>query len=502
VGLIGGLGYVGLPSWSRGADPNRPKLSPAKRTSLSIVVDERGSLESQFTVDGICELSGYQNKITYLVPEGARVKKGDVVCKFDASEIQKSINQQEIRVKQTLSRVETTQQDMEIQRNAGESSIIAATVELQLAELDLEKFQKGDFPAEYTKQAGEMSLKKKDVESEATKLEQYKSLMKRGFKTTEDVRIQTSMLAAKELDYSSARQFLDVKKNYDHRRKTTELTSRVEQSRKRVSQAKATARAQFLKANSECEAAKATADIEQQQLQEYLNQKEKTVIRAAQAGIVAYANDAAYDASRQIREGATVYSRQKIFSLPDLTRMQVKTNIHESLIKKVQPGQRAEVRIDAFPSTVFTASVQSVAPLADSTRHWLTAGIKEYTTILTIDELHGHELKPGMTAETRIMVNDLKDVLVVPLQAVAQQKGAFVAFVDKPEGLEPRKVRIGSSDDKYVEIHEGIAEGESVALDARTRADLDSEPESDTDGTAPGPQPGALSQPGTLARSL
>ena len=65
---------------------------------------------------------------------------------------------------------------MEIQRNKGESDIIAAEVELTLAELDLEKYQKGDYPAEYTKAEGEMELKKKDVEAETAKLEQYKAL--------------------------------------------------------------------------------------------------------------------------------------------------------------------------------------------------------------------------------------------------------------------------------------------------------------------------------------
>ena len=187
-------------------------------------------------MDGICELNGAQNKISYLIPEGTKVKKGDVVAKFDGSEIQKNIAQQEIKYKQATARIETTQQEMEIQRNKGESDIIAAKVELVLAELDLEKYQKGDYPAEFTKQEGEMSLKKKDVEAETAKLEQYKALMKKGFKTPEDVRIQTSMLAAKELDYSSSKQFLEVKQKYEYKRKTTEFSSKVDQSKKKVEQ--------------------------------------------------------------------------------------------------------------------------------------------------------------------------------------------------------------------------------------------------------------------------
>ena len=359
MGIVAGIGYLGiLPIWSGSTTTDKPLVSIAKKATLSITVTERGSVESQVTVDGICELNGAQNKISYLIPEGSKVKKGEVVCKFDGAEIQKHIAEQQIKVKQAVARIETTQQEMEIQRNKGESDVIAAKVDLTLAQLDLEKYQKGDYPAEYTKGEGEMELKKKDVSAEAAKLEQYKALLKKGFKTSEDIRIQASMLAAKELDYKSSKQFLDVKKQYEYKRKSTEFSSKAEQNQKKVEQSLATAKAQVSKAAADYDAAKATADIEQTQLKEYLEQKDKTVMRAEQDGIVAYSNDRYWDASSQVREGATVYSRQKIFTLPDMTRMQLKVNIHESLIKKIKAGQKAEVRIDAFPNVVFVGDRQ------------------------------------------------------------------------------------------------------------------------------------------------
>ena len=51
---------------------------------------------------------------------------------------------------------------------------------------------------------------------------------------------------------------------------------------------------------------------------------------------------------------------QKIFSLPDMSHMQVKVNTHESLVKKIKVGQPAEIRIDAFANAVFTGEVKSV----------------------------------------------------------------------------------------------------------------------------------------------
>jgi RND family efflux transporter MFP subunit len=471
MGIVGAIGYLGiLPTWSGVNSTEKALTTNAKRATLSITVAERGNIESQVTVDGVCELTGSQNKISYLVPEGSKVKKGDVVCKFDDAEIKKHIAEQEIKVKQAVARIETTQQEMEIQRTKGESDVIAAKVDRDLALLDLEKYQKGDYPAEYTKAEGEMQLKKKDLEAESAKLDQYKALMKKGFKTSEDVRIQNTLLASKQLDYSSSKQFLDVKQKYEYKRKSTEFSSKADQNQKKVEQAQATAKAQVSKAMADYDAAKATAKIEESQLDEYQKQKEKAIMKAEQGGIVAYSNDRYWDASSQVREGATVYSRQKIFSLPDMTRMQVKVNIHESLIKKIKVGQKAEVRIDAFPNVVFVGTVKSVSQLADSTRPWMSGGVKEYTTIVTLNEISGYELKPGMTAEARILVGELKNVLVVPVSAVAENKGDFYAFVEEPGGIKLRKVKVGENNEKLVEILEGLKEGESVALDARTRA--------------------------------
>jgi len=277
-------------------------------------------------------------------------------------------------------------------------------------------------------------------------------------------------VAQTELSYESAKLELEVKQKYDYKKKTTEFSAKGEQAQKKIEQAVATLKAQMSKATSENESARGTADIEQQQFKEFQKQKEKTIIRAGQDGVVAYSNDAWYDSSRQIREGASVYSLQRIFSLPDMTKMQVKLNIHESLIKKIKVGQKAEIRIESFPNIVFEGTVTSVSQLADSTRPWLTGGVKQYPTVVKLDDLKSQEIKPGMTAEAKVLVGELADVLVVPVQAIAEHKGEFFAFVDKNGKVKLQKVKIGENNETHVQILEGLVEGERVALDARLRA--------------------------------
>src|SRR5262249_25649592 len=74
-------------------------------------------------------------------------------------------------------------------------------------------------------------------------------------------------------------------------------------------------------------------------------------INAPDDGIVVYANDPNRFGGQnmlQIEEGATVRERQKIFSLPDITQMQVNTKVHEAMIDQIRSGLRARIKVDAF----------------------------------------------------------------------------------------------------------------------------------------------------------
>src|SRR5205823_4798779 len=125
----------------------------------------------------------------------------------------------------------------------------------------------------------------------------------------------------------------------------------------------------------------------------------------------------------------------------------------------------------ALPNRVLHGTVKSVATLTDMAMSWRRGGIKEYETIVTIDDLPSDAaLKPNMTAEVSVKVDEIKDVLLVPVQAVAEIAGQHYAYVAGPGGVERRDVTVDKSNDKYVEVQAGLEEGESVCLDARKRA--------------------------------
>src|SRR5262249_19525876 len=123
-----------------------------------------------------------------------------------------------------------------------------------------------------------------------------------------------------------------------------------------------------------------------------------------------------------IEQGVTVRPRQRILTLIDLSSpMLVHTKVQESIIHLIRPGPRPRAKVDGFPGQLLTGVVTPVAPLpAPSAMH--RTAVKVYTTLIQIDKAPP-ALRPGMTAQTAIEVDEQDNVLSVPVQAVLYRDG-------------------------------------------------------------------------------
>ena len=169
----------------------------------------------------------------------------------------------------------------------------------------------------------------------------------------------------------------------------------------------------------------------------------------------------------------------------DLTKMQVDTNVSESDVGPIQVGQKAGFTVDAFPDRTFWGSVAQVRQSPITVQNVVT-----YDVVIAISnpELL---LKPGMTANARIVTAERDDVLKVPLQALRfspdgakehehhheHGAGGKVAHSDHTgrvwvdDGGKLRKVDIvrGLDDGTSVEIVSGgLHEGDQVVVDQST----------------------------------
>lgn len=196
---------------------------------------------------------------------------------------------------------------------------------------------------------------------------------------------------------------------------------------------------------------------------------DNTVIRSPIDGVVL---------SRNINAGEAVSPNGKpLFVIArDLSDMKIDTRVSEADIGIVSKGQKAYFRVDAYPSRTFEGTVSQIRndPIINN-------NVVTYNVVILIDN-KDLKLKPGMTAEAKIVVADKKDVLRVPTAALRFIPPSSADIRDKPGDLAESSyvwipypdgqigavaVTPGVSDDTYTEIIEGdIKEGQKIIVEA------------------------------------
>ncbi len=212
---------------------------------------------------------------------------------------------------------------------------------------------------------------------------------------------------------------------------------------------------------------------------------EYCTIKAQAPGLVVYGTGGSSDYYRSMRyrgggsssgiiaEGEVVSEGQTILSMPDTAIMIAEIGVHETEVDKVRRAQPATIVMDAFPDKVLEGEVLEVAPLPDQQRGFMNPDLKVYKALVRIDGTHDF-LKSRMSCKVQILVNQLEDAIIVPIQVVSNRAGRKVCYVMTSQSYQERVVRTGLFNDTFVEIIEGLEEGEEVMLNPPLFSELGS----------------------------
>jgi HlyD family secretion protein len=151
-----------------------------------------------------------------------------------------------------------------------------------------------------------------------------------------------------------------------------------------------------------------------------------------------------------------------VMTIGDTKQVYVQGKVDEADIANVYLGQPARIKVESFRDKVFAGKVTKIAPLGVEKDNVTTFEVR-----VSIDNSSG-ELKANMTANAEIVVEEHKNALTVPEQAVSydSQKNASVNVPDpkSKDGVRKVAVKVGVSNGSKTEILEGLKEGDPVVL--------------------------------------
>lgn len=145
-------------------------------------------------------------------------------------------------------------------------------------------------------------------------------------------------------------------------------------------------------------------------------------------------------------------------TIVDLNRLQVDTYVDETDIGKVKLNQKANFMVDTYPNEEFYGIVTAVSP-----KSVIENSVVYYIVTVTIDDTKGL-LKPDMTANVSIVLEDKKDILTIPTKAIIIEDGEKIVKVLEAGQMIRKKVETGWSDPTTTEIISGLNVGEKIVI--------------------------------------
>jgi HlyD family secretion protein len=183
------------------------------------------------------------------------------------------------------------------------------------------------------------------------------------------------------------------------------------------------------------------------------------VVKAPIAGTLIY-KVLAGNVKRKV--GEQTCHHEVILQIPDLSTLRLEAMVEEAYAGRVRQGQTVHIRIDALPDEKLTGKVVSVGSVLRM-RRWDNP-VKVIDAVIELEQKIG-KLSPGMTATGQIEVERVPNALLAPVKSVRERGGQVSVSVPGADGRgEERMIRVGRRNQHFVEVLEGLREGEKVIL--------------------------------------
>lgn len=361
-------------------------LHTVKRENLEMTVVERGTLESSENREIVCRVKAgsrgsYASTIKWVIEDGKLVKKGQPIMILDSSALEDQHRAQKIVLGQAEAAMIAAEQNYLITINQNESDIATAMNNIELAELDLEKYvglprktlrklkqedarrllsemeasidsflsryqeqfpgMDGEYQQALSDMSGKIELAEADLEMCKDRLAYSKRMQLKGFLSPTQVAADQSRLESALESLKKVRGERQLLQKFTSQRTIKELSTKVQEAWRAYERTIKQAHAKEIQAEAERRTKRNIYLKEEEKLNDIEEQISQCKIHAPQDGMVVYyvPESSRFGNTTQgmIQQGASVQEGQKMMRIPDLRKMQVSTKVHEAMVAKIRP---------------------------------------------------------------------------------------------------------------------------------------------------------------------
>ncbi len=378
-------------------------------------------LESSNNTEIKCKVRGY-NTVIWVVEGGTEVTAGDELVKLDTKRIEDAVSLQTTNYHTAM------------------ATLAQSEAEVAKAEIAVSAYLDGTYRSQHESLEMALKIAESNLQTARKMLDHSEQLFKLGYVTELEVEGNTFTVTQAELELKVNQTRLRVLDEYTKKSELEGLNGNL------------------IASKSKLEADQAGLAMDKGRLDRAKDELELCVIKAEKSGMVIHPSAAQWKNAPEITEGATVHKDQILLLMPDLSEMQVKVGIHESVVDRIKPGMVARVTL---PDKTLNGKVSSVSAVTRPAGWW-TGNVVKYDTVIELPAANG--LKPGMSAEVEVIIDSHEDVLTIPVAAVMETVEGDFCWVMTAEGAKRRSLVLGDTNDSFIIIEAGLKEGDQVVL--------------------------------------
>ncbi|MGH7243260.1 MAG: efflux RND transporter periplasmic adaptor subunit [Phycisphaerales bacterium] len=437
------------------------------RVSFDITTLATGELEAKKQVEMRSRVE-QQAVIQEIIPEGTRVKEGDVLVRLNADRILTSIDEQLLQIETAKSELIAAENGYNIQVNENSNNLRNAELKVTLAQLSLQQWLEGEVKTKREANRLALSQSKLELDRLAEKVIRSQKLQEQGFLSKDEMDKDELEYIKNQSAWIKAQLDDKVYEDFQYPKDEKQKQGDLEQANSELVKVKMNAEIDLASKAAQRNNKRTQLTIRENSLAKLRQQLDASTVKAPSSGLVVYATSmrrngwGGNDGPLQI--GRQVYPNELLVVLPDTSEMVASVQVHESLAGDVRPGMVATVKVDAANGKVFQGVVDSIGVLAES-GGWRDPDRREYTVKVKIDgEDDISLLKPSMRCEARLTMGRIDNAIAIPVQGVFTDGPVRFVYAQKSGRYERVPIKLGKRSDTFAEILAGANTGRTILL--------------------------------------
>jgi multidrug resistance efflux pump len=398
LSAAGALVYFGWRSFEAEKNPVTPDVEPARAvTSAPREITGRGTVRAPVGEDIVCRLRSAPAggvPIKRIVPDGSRVRKGDMLWELDDSGLQERLKTQRATADAAQAAFVQADENYKIIQTQNQGDSEAAKGAIDLALLDLEKFEEGDFPRTLNDLKGRIQIAEADRDIQQDRAAWARRMVKKGYLTQTQADAEQFRLQSNESAVAKLREDMRVLISYGKSRTESDLKNKCDECGRNLERVRQQGTAKEIQADSERQSKQALFLEELGRCHDLEADLKSCMVTAPVDGKVLHAGGRGTRPRVPLAIGRPVHDGELLMRLPDLKQLVVELKLGEGTALRV----RAEERV----STGFRERLEAVMLFNPSLVGRLAGQCVMNDAAIQLGDHDTHLVYGGQSAEIRL----------------------------------------------------------------------------------------------------